>query len=221
MKTRVKSYGLRVTNEFIRKTTFSGPPLSLRLVRNPSVKERFLMSQWPTSGNDNSCCLTNEFISKSSKGFTLIEVLIALTILAIGLLGVALMQVTSISGNTFSREMSVATELGQDVLEKLRTYTYTETTEDNALIAGSHPDTTDVSNGLAVGVGNLNIIDERGLTVGPLIYTRTWEVTNNSAGVISNPNLNMKTITVTVRWTEKGAAATTRSITITGVKVRS
>ncbi len=212
MKTRVKSYGLRVTNEFIRKTTFSGPPLSLRLVRNPSVKERF-----PTSGNDNSCCLTNEFISKSSKGFTLIEVLIALTILAIGLLGVALMQVTSISGNTFSREMSVATELGQDMLEQLRTLQYTSSTTDNALLqtVNQHPDNTDVADGLAVGVGNANIIDERGLTVGTLIYTRTWRVTDGT------PAANMKTIDVTVSWTEKGAAATIRSITITGVKVRS
>ncbi len=147
-------------------------------------------------------------------GFTLIEVLIALTILAIGLLGVALMQVTSISGNTFSREMSVATELGQDMLEQLRTLQYTSSTTDNALLGGNHPDNTDVADGLAVGVGNANIIDERGLTVGPLIYTRTWTVTDNT------PAANMKAIDVTVSWTEKGAALP-RSITITGVKVRS
>ncbi len=214
MKTRVKSYGLRVTNEFIRKTTFSGPPLSLRLVRNPSVKERF-----PTSGNDNSCCLTNEFISKSSKGFTLIEVLIALTILAIGLLGVALMQVTSISGNTFSREMSIATELGQDILEKIRTVNSTcnnVTTHaflrDTTVVA-THPDITDTATLLV----NANPINELGTTNGPgLQYTRQWRVTP-----CNSPTTNMQTITVTVNWIEKGAAATTRSITITGVKVRS
>src|SRR4030066_2083419 len=81
-------------------------------------------------------------ICSSHAGFTLIEVLVALTILSIGLLGVALMQVTSISGNTFSREMSVATQLGQDMLEKLRTYEYTSTTTDNALLGGNHPDNT-------------------------------------------------------------------------------
>ena len=154
-------------------------------------------------------------VLNSKKGFTLIEVLIALTILAIGLLGVALMQVTSISGNTFSREMSVATELGQDMLEQLRTLRYTSSTTDNALLGGNHPDNTDVADGLAVGVGNANIIDERGLTVGPLIYTRTWRVTDGT------PAANMKAIDVTVTWTEKGAAATIRSITITGVKVMS
>ena len=163
-------------------------------------------------------------------GFTLIEVLIALTILAIGLLGVALMQVTSISGNTFSREMSVATELGQDMLEKLRTLQYTSTNTDNALldIAGNHPNAADVAANLAPDVaGNAaNIIDERGLwpvfaatfvpptTAGPRLYTRIWTVTDDT------PAANMKAIDVTVSWTEKGAALP-RSITITGVKVRS
>ena len=172
-------------------------------------------------------------------GFTLVEVLIALTILAIGLLGVALMQVTSISGNTFSREMSVATELGQDMLEKLRTYEYTSTNTDNALIGAAspgtnHPTVADVAANLAPAADTTadcsvpnanNVIDERGLwtarataigtTAGPLLYRRKWNVTDNS------PATNMKAIDVTVCWTEKGAASTTRSITITGVKVRS
>ena len=167
------------------------------------------------------------FTVHKQKGFTLIEVLIALTILAIGLLGVALMQVTSISGNTFSREMSVATELGQDMLEQLRTLQYTSSTTDNALLGGNHPDNTDVAANLAPAVfGNIdNIIDERGLwparaialgtSAGPVLYTRIWTVTNDT------PAANMKAIDVRVSWTEKGAASTTRSITITGVKVRS
>jgi type IV pilus modification protein PilV len=155
----------------------------------------------------------------SRSGMSLIEVLVAMTILTIGLLGVALMQVSSISGNTFSREMSVATQLAQDMLEKLYTYTYTSTTTDNPLVAGYHPDSTDISSpwNLAPAVYGdpNNIIDERGQTTGPRIYTRTWVVTDNS------PSTNMKTIAVTVSWTEKGATATTRSVTLTGVKVRS
>ncbi|MBI4837934.1 MAG: prepilin-type N-terminal cleavage/methylation domain-containing protein [Nitrospirae bacterium] len=147
-----------------------------------------------------------------NKGLTLIEVLIALTILSIGLLGVALMQVTSISGGMFGREMAVSTTLGQDILEKLRTLEYTSLNTDNALLSGSHPDSTDVSDGLAVGADSANITDERGQTTGPLIYTRTWTVTDNT------PAANMKTITVTISWTAKGAV---HSIIMTGVKVRS
>lgn len=160
-------------------------------------------------------------ICNSQAGLTLIEVLIALTILAVGLLGVAFMQVTSLSGGAFSREMVVATELGQDMLEKLRTLPYTETSEDSALASGDHPTALDVNrdldgdgitSDLAVGVGTANVVDERGQTTGPLVYTRIWTVSNNS------PTTNMKTITVTVRWLEKG---TPRSITITGIMVRS
>jgi type IV pilus assembly protein PilV len=155
-------------------------------------------------------------ICNSQAGLTLVEVLVALTILSVGLLGVALMQITSISGNTFSREMAVATELGQDMLEKLNALSYEDTAITGSASPGTaHPTATDVSNGLAVGAGTNNIIDERGLTVGPTIYTRTWNVIDNA------PATNMKTITVTVSWTEKGATLTTRSITIIGVKVQS
>ncbi len=162
-------------------------------------------------------------------GFSLIEVMVALIILAIGFLGVSLMQVMSISGNTFSKEMVVATELGQDMLEKLKTMEYSTTTTNNALLAtGNHPDSTDVADNLAPvsdtdGVpctcndapcikGTDNIVDERGLQVGPLVYMRTWAVTDNT------PATDTKEIAVTVGWMEKGAC---RSVTITGVKVKS
>ncbi len=158
-------------------------------------------------------------------GFTLVEVLVALTILVIGLLGVALMQVVSIQGNTFSREMAVATGLGQDMLEKLKTLQWTELTVDDALTAGNHPVTADINRDLdgdgeppylAVAAGTANIIDERGFGAadagrGPLLYTRTWTVTDDQ------PATNMKTIEVTVLWKEKGT--TDRSVTISGVKV--
>ena len=176
-------------------------------------------------------------LNSRKDGFTLIEVLVSLTVLIIGLLGVALMQVVSISGNTFSKEMAVATELGQDMLETLRASTYTATVEDPAL-AGSvspgidHPTAADVANGLSPAVdtdgvpcdSTTNLVDERGLwpaiattlgtTSGPLLYTRTWSVTDDGLGV----GTNMKTITVTVCWKEKGT--TERLVTISAVKVR-
>jgi type IV pilus assembly protein PilV len=170
--------------------------------------------------------LRNFKIYNSQGGLTLVEVLVALTILAIGLLGVAMMQITSISGNTFSREMTVATELGQDMLEKLSTLEYTNT----ALAAGNHPNASDVSAGFAPATdtdgvlcnSSNNIIDERGLwparatalgtTAGPLLYTRTWTVTDDY------PVSGMKSIEVIVCWKEKGRVE--RSVTITGVKVQ-
>ncbi|MFO8059025.1 MAG: prepilin-type N-terminal cleavage/methylation domain-containing protein [bacterium] len=54
-------------------------------------------------------------------GFSLVEVLIALAILAAGILVIAQMQVAAIDGLAFSRRLSGATLLAQHQLEYLRT----------------------------------------------------------------------------------------------------
>jgi type IV pilus assembly protein PilV len=72
------------------------------------------------------------------KGFTLIEVLIGLVLLAIGLLAIAGMQITSIKGNFFSSNMTQASILAQDLLESLRQLDY----NDPALSVGTHDDGT-------------------------------------------------------------------------------
>jgi len=54
------------------------------------------------------------------KGFTLIEVLIGLIILAIGILAVAGMQITSITGTSFSKNLTKASVIAQDRLEILK-----------------------------------------------------------------------------------------------------
>ena len=56
------------------------------------------------------------------KGFSMIEVLVALFVTSIGLLGLAALQLTSLrySHNTHSR--SQATFLAQDIVERLRAY---------------------------------------------------------------------------------------------------
>jgi type IV pilus assembly protein PilV len=53
-------------------------------------------------------------------GFSLIEVLIGLILLAIGLLAIALFQTTSIRGNFFSNNLTLATYVVQDRLEFLK-----------------------------------------------------------------------------------------------------
>jgi len=56
----------------------------------------------------------------NKKGFTLIEVLVGLIILAIGLLAIAGMQITSVRGNFFSSNITQASILAQNRLEELR-----------------------------------------------------------------------------------------------------
>ena len=60
----------------------------------------------------------------SEKGFTLLEVIIAISILTIGLLAVASMQVSAIKGNTLSFGVTEATTWAGDQMEKLMIMPY-------------------------------------------------------------------------------------------------
>jgi prepilin-type N-terminal cleavage/methylation domain-containing protein len=70
------------------------------------------------------------------KGFSLIEVLICLVFLAIGLLAIASLQVTSVRGNFFSNNLMQATYVAQDRLEFLKNLSLS----DPFLSTGNHDD---------------------------------------------------------------------------------
>lgn len=59
-------------------------------------------------------------LSKSPRGFSLIEVLVALLVLSIGLLGLAALQTTSLQFNTGSYFRTQATFLAYDILDRMR-----------------------------------------------------------------------------------------------------
>jgi len=75
---------------------------------------------------------------RKPKGFTLIEVATGLIILAIGLLAIAAMQITSTKGGYFSSNVTQATILAQDKLEYLKNLSYS----DSNLISGQHNEGT-------------------------------------------------------------------------------
>ena len=62
---------------------------------------------------------------RKSEGFTLIEVLITMVILAVGLLGMGALVVSVIQGNAQSNKITTATTLAQDRLEEIKTVGYT------------------------------------------------------------------------------------------------
>jgi len=109
---------------------------------------------------------------KREKGFTLLEVMIALLILSIGLLGLAGLQIASTKSNSFSNQMTIGITLGQDGLEILRNLEY----DDTQLNAGNHPDS-----------------DNPLRRLGDMGFNRSWTVSEDAAN-------KLKTITVTVQW---------------------
>ena len=66
-------------------------------------------------------------------GFTLIEVIVAISILTVGLLAVASMQTAAIQGNFFAYRTTQATTIAQDRLEYLMSLPY----DDDALKNGN------------------------------------------------------------------------------------
>lgn len=61
---------------------------------------------------------------EGQKGFTLIEIIIAMFVFTIGALGVATMQISSIQGNTKGRSITEASVMGTNVYEELFTLPY-------------------------------------------------------------------------------------------------
>jgi type IV pilus assembly protein PilV len=59
-----------------------------------------------------------------SKGFTFIEIMVAISILAVALLGLSSVTAMTIKSNTFSKAMTTATTLADDKMEQLKKTSY-------------------------------------------------------------------------------------------------
>ena len=61
---------------------------------------------------------------RNHKGFTLVEIMIAIFILVIALLGLISVTVMVVKGNSFSKTMTTATTLAKDKMEQLKNTDY-------------------------------------------------------------------------------------------------
>ncbi len=73
---------------------------------------------------------------RNDEGYTLIEILVAIAILAVGLLAIATMQISSIRVNDTARRMTRRATMAQDRLEYLMSLGYTNA----VLTSGAHTD---------------------------------------------------------------------------------
>ena len=76
----------------------------------------------------------------NDNGFTLIEVLVAIVILSVGLLGMASLTVGIINGNKFSNDLTTATTLAQDKMEAIRGTSYSSAVTETKAVLSSPND---------------------------------------------------------------------------------
>src|SRR5262252_118284 len=110
----------------------------------------------------------------TEKGFTLSEVLVAVIVLSLGLLGLERMHIAAIQVNTIASRLTQGTTLAQDRAERLMALPYND-----PLLT----DTTDP--GLFTSYTDANP---------PQGYTIRWEVDTNV------PSTGIKTINIFVTW---------------------
>ena len=68
--------------------------------------------------------MKNSWCGPLNRGFTLVEVLIAMTILSIGILGVAALTGTALKTSSYNQALTQAVSLAQDRLEALRSVNF-------------------------------------------------------------------------------------------------
>lgn len=116
----------------------------------------------------------------NQKGFTLLELLIALVILSVGLLGLAGLHIAAIRGNVSGFKISTASAVSQQRLEELKALD----TASSALSAGVHSDGSIVVQGITYNRSYTVVDDTPVRGTSTLTLTITW--TNPTTG-LSHP----------------------------------
>lgn len=146
-------------------------------------------------------------------GFTMVEMLMALLILSIALLGLAKISTSVIRSNSFSESYTTATCLGQDKLEELMSLSFFDA-------ALNDVNTTNNSAAGLLGTAATDVqetqVDENGTAVAAGgIFTRSiniWDRTD-----LANP-ATRKDIAVIVSW--RDTLGNTRKVSVSTIKSR-
>jgi len=118
--------------------------------------------------------------SQFEKGFTLVEIMVAIVVLSIGFFAAASMQISAVSTNSSANHITEATNLAQSRLEELMALECSRISTDPDLIddaetAGGPESYTDSNSN---GVWDAAHVDPNP----PSGYTITWSVLDNTTG---------------------------------------
>ncbi len=131
----------------------------------------------------------NRTIPSGQSGFTLLEVLIAISILTIGLLAVGKMQISAIKGNFMSVNTTTALMLAEEKMEDLLGRSYT----DSELSDATSSNNSDLTN--LTTVDHEENVEPDGDVISGGFYRRIWNVADPGTG-----NAEVKRVCVIVSW---------------------
>ncbi len=148
-----------------------------------------------------------------SPGFTLVESMAAAVILAVGLLAIAGMQGISLGRNIDSNELSRATNLATDIIERIQFNRRNAIQYNNIDTTAATPCPS--TNTMALGDCN----QWRDLLNGSGLNAIRGTVT--ATAIVTTPPLNQTQVTVTLTWTgsinAEGSVRRTRTITMSSI----
>lgn len=154
----------------------------------------------------------------NNRGFSLIEVMVALLVLALGILGISKLQGTLIRNSSDANQRAVATSIAQEKIDDLRSFAnvdsgvaWSEATDASNLsaneLAYAHID----DNAGGAPLGTVDLLANQTITRGNAQYTLNWDVEDyvfNSAmtaASLAAPTVtgDMKLVNVNVAWSDE------------------
>jgi prepilin-type N-terminal cleavage/methylation domain-containing protein len=150
----------------------------------------------------------------NSRGFTLIEVMVSIVLLAVGILAVTKLQLSFIKSNAKSNMITVGSAQAQGMIERMLELDYGNAwfndTDNDGTNQDLNKDGVDDDGGdfglndIGVGAADYpNVVQDR--------YTFHWNV------AIDHPTKGAKTINVIVQWTDESGVL--RSVNYSFIKV--
>lgn len=146
--------------------------------------------------------------ARKENGFTLLEILLTISVLTVGILAIAAMQISATKGNALSSNLTEATAYAADRIEKLMCSSYASLVDPDG--DGINQDADD--DGVDDDGGNFGLDDATlGTADGAATFTNEqgnkynlfWNV------AVDEPRTGTKTIRVIVAWSARGVQKST------------